>query len=84
MAYVLCGGGQQAKLVMAGDSEASVPMVDPNKMNLVAEVSTKEPKVYNKVSQCASIAPQNMQSQQRVGPISVRCRGGLECREGLR
>ena len=36
-----------AKLVMDGDSEASVPMVDPNKMNLVAEVSIKEPKVYN-------------------------------------
>ena len=33
---------------MEGDSEASVPMVDPNKMNLVAEVSIKEPKVYNK------------------------------------
>jgi len=24
--------------------------VDPNKMNLVAEVSIKEPKIYNKVS----------------------------------
>ena len=37
-----------AKLVMSGDSEAAVPMVDPNKMNLVAEVSIKEPKIYNK------------------------------------
>ena len=51
----LCARGQQAKLVMAGDSEASVPMVDPNKMNLVAEVSVKEPKVYNKVSASTSM-----------------------------
>ena len=41
---------EQAKLVMAGDSESSVPMVDPNKMNLVAEVSIKEPQIYNKVT----------------------------------
>mmetsp|Transcript_30549 Transcript_30549/g.73651 ORF Transcript_30549/g.73651 Transcript_30549/m.73651 type:complete len:2104 (+) Transcript_30549:136-6447(+) len=36
-----------AKLVMQGDDYNKVPMNDPNKINLVAEVSCKAPKVFN-------------------------------------
>ncbi|EKX35079.1 hypothetical protein GUITHDRAFT_160213 [Guillardia theta CCMP2712] len=35
------------KLVMDGDNENQIQFADPNKLNLVAEVSCKQPQVYN-------------------------------------
>jgi len=40
-------GTMLAKMVVEGDDVQKVPMVDPNKLNLVAEVSIKAPQVYN-------------------------------------
>ncbi|XP_076462198.1 multifunctional protein CAD-like isoform X2 [Babylonia areolata] len=40
-------GTMLGKLVVEGDQVSSIPMDDPNSMNLVAEVSLKAPAVYN-------------------------------------
>eukprot|EP00054_Salpingoeca_dolichothecata_P028953 m.223990 g.223990 ORF g.223990 m.223990 type:complete len:2153 (-) comp26355_c0_seq2:43-6501(-) len=40
-------GSMLGKIIIEGDDEANVPFHDPNKENLVAAVSTKEPKEFN-------------------------------------
>ncbi|XP_061197574.1 CAD protein-like isoform X1 [Saccostrea echinata] len=40
-------GTMLGKIFMEGVDSASIPLMDPNKINLVAEVSLKEPVVYN-------------------------------------
>jgi len=64
-----------AKLVMDGVSESSVPMVDPNKMNLVAEVSIKEPKVYNKG---AAVKITMVDCGMKLNQLRCMCKRGAE------
>uniref|UniRef100_A0A069DM27 CAD like protein n=1 Tax=Clytia hemisphaerica TaxID=252671 RepID=A0A069DM27_9CNID len=49
-------GTMLGKIVLDGEDEASVPFDDPNKRNLIAEVSCKEPKLYNPKGKIKMIA----------------------------
>jgi len=61
-------GAVLGKIVMPGVDAASVPQVDPNKINLVAQVSIKAPKLY------VSHAPARLSlSGKRMRIIAVDC-----------
>ncbi len=61
-------GAMLGKIVFPGDSEDSVPQYNPNEANLVAQVSSKEPKLY------VSHAPALLNTKgERMRIVAVDC-----------